>query len=112
MASLLEIAGINEKNLADGVSCALIPSHSPLAPGHSITVVKTVQDDTIKDYRFAHGRFTKDGVTYDCPCPDHPAPIEGPVERDITYVAPFTKCDREDDYREVWAEFKERMNEE
>ena len=33
-----------------------------------------------------------------CPCPDYPEPIEGPVERDITYIAPFTRCDREDDY--------------
>ena len=27
----------------------------------------------------------------------------GPVERTITYQAPFTKCDREQDYAEVWA---------
>lgn len=27
----------------------------------------------------------------------------GPVERTITYVAPFTKCDREKDYEQVWA---------
>ena len=26
----------------------------------------------------------------------------GPVERTITYVAPFTKCDRERDYAQVW----------
>jgi len=27
----------------------------------------------------------------------------GPVERTITYQTPFTKCDREQDYAEVWA---------
>jgi hypothetical protein len=70
-------------------------------------VTHTVTDDTIKDYRFAHGTFRKDGVEYKCPCPNHPDPIEGPVERDITYVAPFTKCDREEDYKTAW-EFFER----
>lgn len=33
----------------------------------------------------------------------------GPVERIITYVAPFDKCDREEDYRTVWAEFERRF---
>ncbi|MBT3328166.1 MAG: hypothetical protein HN396_18230, partial [Gemmatimonadales bacterium] len=70
------------------------------------TIIRTVEDDTIQDYRTAYGRFTKDGVTYDCPCPDHPDPIEGPVTRDITYTPPFTKCDREADYRTAWAEFR------
>ena len=72
-------------------------------------ITRTLEDDTIQDYRHAYGRFTKDGLTYDCPCPDHPTPIEGPVERDITYAAPFTKCDREEDYREAWAEFDRRQ---
>jgi hypothetical protein len=27
----------------------------------------------------------------------------GPVERTITYQAPFTRCDREQDYKQVWA---------
>ena len=27
----------------------------------------------------------------------------GPIERTITYQAPFTKCDREKDYEQVWA---------
>ncbi len=35
----------------------------------------------------------------------------GPVERTITYVAPFDKCDREEDYRTVWAEFERRFKE-
>jgi hypothetical protein len=73
------------------------------------TVKRTVVDDTIADYRYAYGTFRKDGVTYHCPCPDHPEPIEGPVERDITYVAPFTRCDREEDYRTVWTEFSRRV---
>ena len=71
------------------------------------TITRTVTDDTIRDYRYAYDTFRKDGVSYDCPCPDHPTPIEGPVERDITYVAPFTKCDREADYRTAGKNLKE-----
>ena len=76
------------------------------------TVTRTVVDDTIADYRYAYGTFRKDGTEYHCPCPDHPDPIEGPVERNITYVAPFTKCDREEDYRTVWKHFEARMKDE
>ncbi len=36
---------------------------------------------------------------------------EGPVERTITYHAPFDRCDREKDYEEVWAEFERRFKE-
>ena len=32
----------------------------------------------------------------------------GPRQRTITYLAPFDKCDREDDYATVWAEFERR----
>lgn len=76
------------------------------------TVTRRVTDDTIQDYRFAYGTFIKDGVAYTCPCPDHPTPIEGPVERDIVYVAPFDRCDREEDYRTAWKVFEERFKEE
>ena len=31
-----------------------------------------------------------------------------PRERTITYVAPFDKCDREEDYATAWAEFERR----
>lgn len=34
---------------------------------------------------------------------------DGPVERTITYVAPFYKCDREEDYRTIWAEFERKF---
>jgi len=43
-----------------------------------------------------------------CPCPDHPEAISGPVERLITYRPPFDRCDREEDYRVGWEEFKRR----
>ncbi|HHL33188.1 MAG TPA: hypothetical protein ENJ30_02355, partial [Desulfobulbaceae bacterium] len=33
----------------------------------------------------------------------------GPVERTITYHAPFDRCDREKDYEEVWANFEKRF---
>ena len=32
----------------------------------------------------------------------------GPVERTIEYVAPFDRCDREQDYKIAWKIFKER----
>jgi hypothetical protein len=32
----------------------------------------------------------------------------GPMERTIIYVAPFAKCDREEDYAIAWAEFERR----
>jgi len=35
---------------------------------------------------------------------------DGPVERTITYHAPFDRCDREKDYEVVWAEFERRFN--
>lgn len=34
----------------------------------------------------------------------------GPVERTITYQAPFDRCDREKDYEEVWAAFSQRLS--
>lgn len=33
----------------------------------------------------------------------------GPVERTIEYVAPFDRCDREEDYETVWAYFEEKF---
>ena len=32
----------------------------------------------------------------------------GPIERTITYQAPFTKCNREQDYKQVWANLNEQ----
>ena len=36
---------------------------------------------------------------------------DGPIERTITYEAPFDRCDREKDYEIVWAEFERRFKE-
>ncbi|MFP4035447.1 MAG: hypothetical protein ACLFT5_08070 [Desulfovermiculus sp.] len=33
----------------------------------------------------------------------------GPYEKTIEYVPPFDKCDREEDYETVWAEFEQRL---
>lgn len=33
----------------------------------------------------------------------------GPRQRTITYLAPFDRCDREEDYATVWAEFERRL---
>ena len=35
----------------------------------------------------------------------------GPVERTITYVAPFTKCDRVEDYKTAWEFFTKKYGE-
>ena len=32
----------------------------------------------------------------------------GPIQRHIEYVAPFTRCDREQDYRVAWEAFASR----
>ncbi len=48
------------------------------------TVTQTIQDDTIPN---------------------------GPIERNITYYAPFDKCNREEDYETVWAFFEEKYKE-
>lgn len=34
---------------------------------------------------------------------------DGPIERTIEYHAPFDRCDREEDYKTVWAEFERRF---
>ena len=36
----------------------------------------------------------------------------GPVKRTIEYVAPFDKCDREQDYETAWKFFEERYGKE
>jgi hypothetical protein len=36
----------------------------------------------------------------------------GPVERTITYQAPFARCDREKDYEKVWVNFEKRFQSE
>ncbi|MCL4809613.1 MAG: hypothetical protein KJ062_17775, partial [Thermoanaerobaculia bacterium] len=33
----------------------------------------------------------------------------GPRERTISYIAPFDRCDREDDYRVAWKSFRKRF---
>ena len=35
----------------------------------------------------------------------------GPVERTVIYVAPFDRCDREEDYETAWAAFEKRLDE-
>ena len=36
---------------------------------------------------------------------------DGPIERTITYEAPFDRCDRQKDYKVVWEEFERRFKE-
>lgn len=36
---------------------------------------------------------------------------DGPIERMIEYIAPFDKCDRINDYEEIWREFNKRFSE-
>ena len=35
----------------------------------------------------------------------------GPVERTIEYLAPFDRCDREQDYETAWKFFEEKYKE-
>ena len=73
------------------------------------SIEQWVTCDIMPDYREAHAHIRlPDGTELDCPCPDYPEPIPGPVERLITYIPPFDRCDREADYRTAWAEFKKR----
>jgi len=73
------------------------------------SIEQWVTCDIMPDYRKAHAHIRlPDGTELDCPCPDHPEPIPGPVERRIIYAPPFDRCDREADYRTAWAEFKKR----
>jgi len=73
------------------------------------SIEQWVTCDIMPDYRKAHAHIRLvNGTELDCPCPDYPDAIPGPVERRIIYQAPFDRCDREADYRTAWAEFKRR----
>ncbi|WP_154140726.1 Eco57I restriction-modification methylase domain-containing protein [Photobacterium damselae] len=41
--------------------------------------------------------------------PDENGSYNQVVQRTVEYVAPFTRCNREDDYKEVWAFFEEEL---
>ncbi len=72
-------------------------------------VQRIVEDDTMPDYRFSRCLLVMDdGNRLQCPCPDYPEPITGPVKKVIRYYAPFDKCDREEDYETVWNELDRR----
>ncbi|MBU1737085.1 MAG: hypothetical protein KKG35_03015 [Proteobacteria bacterium] len=60
------------------------PEWNEIKEMHSGTVSRTIIDDT---------------------------QLGGPVERIITYEAPFDRCDREKDYEVVWSEFERRFKE-
>ena len=36
---------------------------------------------------------------------------DGPIEREISFVAPYDRCDRVEDYRVAWAFFEEKYGE-
>jgi len=73
------------------------------------SIDKWIVDDIMPDYRLAHATIRlASGDIVDCPCPDYPEPIAGPVERLVTYVPPFDRQDREEDYRVAWKEFERR----
>ena len=59
------------------------PEWDPIKNMKSGTVSRTIMDDTLPG---------------------------GPRERTITYVAPFDKCDREEDYAVAWQEFERRLD--
>ena len=55
-------------------------------------------------------RQLKTGETYRKTYTDDTQP-GGPVERTIEYVAPFDRCDREEDYKTAWKFFSEKYGE-
>ena len=55
-------------------------------------------------------RQLKPGETYRKTYMDDTQP-GGPVERMIEYVAPFDRCDREEDYETAWKFFREKYGE-
>jgi len=55
-------------------------------------------------------RQYSDGKTYSHSFTDDTQP-GGPVERTIEYIAPFDRCDREEDYETVWKFFSEKYGE-
>lgn len=55
--------------------------------------------EAVKDY--------KEGQTVTQTIQDDTMP-NGPIERTITYYAPFDKCNREEDYETAWAFFEEK----
>ncbi len=64
------------------------------------SIEKWITEDIMPDYRRANARIRlTDGTELDCPCPDYPEPIQGPVDRLIVYKPPFDRPDREEDYR-------------
>lgn len=70
--------------------------------GRIVPTNKISNWEQIKDYR--EGQLVSQTVT------DDTMP-GGPVERTITYVAPFDKCDREKDYETAWKFFEEKYKE-
>ena len=48
-----------------------------------------------------------EGYVFECTITDDTMP-GGPVERTIQYVAPFDRCDREQDYETAWKFFEEK----
>ena len=58
--------------------------------------------ESVKDY--------KEGQTVTQTIQDDTMP-NGPIERTITYYAPFDKCNREEDYETAWAFFEEKYKE-
>ena len=58
--------------------------------------------ESVKDYR--------EGQTVTQTIQDDTMP-NGPIERTITYYAPFDKCNREEDYETAWAFFEEKYKE-
>ena len=50
----------------------------------------------------------QDGTVFERPVVDDNFP-DGTIERIIKYTAPFIKCNRENDYQEIWNAFEKRI---
>ena len=79
------------------------------ATGDTPSTLRTAGDDRAQTaLGFAHVRGRAEGVITRCII-DHTLPA-GPVERQISYRAPFERCDREQDYRTAWHDLRQRFH--
>ena len=68
-----------------------------------------------KEWKDIRGKASEDGMTYEGTAPTYvhtidPKKSEMYGGEEVTYYAPYTKCDRIADYRRAWAFFDKKLN--
>ncbi len=85
--------GLPRNKVKGATDCGIVTPERPLG-GISVGW------EDVKDLK--HGTVTKEVLDDTMP--------GGPRKRTISYVAPFTRCDREEDYRQAWDVFSQRFD--